>query len=168
MARVAAVCLYVHQLLVASTGKLDASSAQSLAQDTRSFDGWCAPVLDVSNGDAPTAASPHMHDADAQSTEALGALESLRELLTVDNKAFADAWKSFLARHRDAPLVIAETLIQRRTDLHKVKKNLLASCQQAHKELYTVLTLPGVFSRALAMGPAGTQRSQGSRWPFKH
>jgi len=180
-ARAATVRLYLRQLLVGSSGKLEARAAESFTIDIEHVATWCAEaasaVVDVTDGTAVIDGS--LSAADDGLAAALEALDCTRRLMVASQDSFVETWRMALSTAPDAPLAVAEAMIARRPALAKAKKALTSGCQQAHAAAQTEAmgewagghgSRPGAgaFSAALA-GWSGNPRSAaggGPRWPF--
>ena len=175
-AKAATLQIYLQQLLCVSSGKLD-SAPQSLARDAFALGSWCASSqpVEVSDGEreAPDKLFANICRSDAQTSTAIDALDSLRQLISVDVHTFADVWSAVVSRHPDAPLALAEVVISRRSDLVKAKKTLVATCQKAREaasenRLAETRVDACVFSWALASKAASPslRGAKAARWPF--
>lgn len=118
--RAATVRAYMSALLTGSA-KLHPSASSAMVRDIDVLVQWCDDVTAPRDGTGGPGAA----------ADELAALDGLLEMVGADADDYGEAYTNLLQRHPDAPLGLAEAVLNRRPELSKGKKAALAACQAA-------------------------------------
>ena len=132
--RAATVRVYLLTLLN-GTGRLNSNASSAMARDIDVFVQWCDGATYAR--DRPG----HWGSAEPE----LSALDGVLEMMGADADEFASAYGSLLRNHPDAPMSVAEVLLNRRPELAKCKKSILSACQKVHADCQQAELNIGLF-----------------------